>query len=325
MPSMQPPLPHALLTAAPAPLEDPARDRRARLLVVDDQALNIQAIHAILDGAYDLHMAKDGEKALELSQRIRPDLILLDVAMPGMSGLDVCRRLRLLPDTRDVPVIFVTAPDQPEQENACWEAGGVDFVTKPVNAVTLRNRVRVHLTLKFQTDMLRQMAFLDGLTGVANRRQFDERLELEWRRGARAGTPLSLIAIDVDHFKFYNDHYGHQKGDDCLRAIAAILASSVQRPGDLIARYGGEEFVCLLPETDLAGAHKVALRLEAGIRAAGITHEASSVAPVVTASLGVACLMPDQLHGAEALLKRADALLYRAKRDGRGQVAIEEA
>lgn len=298
--------------------------RRGRLLVVDDQPINIQAIYQIFADSHDVFMATSGQQALDFCNRTPPDLVLLDVEMAGMDGLEVCRRLKQGADTRSIPVIFVTASSLPENENACWLAGGVDFVNKPVNPTTLRNRVRAHLTLKFQFDLLHNMAFADGLTGVANRRLFDERLEAEWRRCNRSQQPLSLIMIDIDYFKLYNDHYGHQMGDDCLRAVATALQSRFRRPYDLLARYGGEEFVCLLPDTDLSGALVMANGLLESVNALKIEHVRSSLDHVVSISLGVSSenfVVSGSSH--EGLLQRADASLYLAKRKGRGQVCAE--
>jgi diguanylate cyclase (GGDEF)-like protein len=299
-------------------------DRRGRLLVVDDQPTNIQAIHQIFSAAHDVFMATSGQQALDFCRRTPPDLVLLDVEMSGMDGLEVCRTLKQSAETRDIPVIFVTANSHPDNENACWDAGGVDFVNKPVNPTTLRNRVRAHLTLKFQFDLLREMAFVDGLTGVANRRLFDERIEAEWRRCSRGQHPLSLIMIDIDYFKRYNDHYGHQMGDDCLRLVAHALKARIRRPYDLLARYGGEEFVCLLPETDLAGAATMAESLLAAVRGLDIPHIQAGSESIVTISLGVSSesfsRSGDISSTAESLIQRADAKLYDAKRAGRGRV-----
>lgn len=293
--------------------------RRARLLVVDDQPINIQAIHQIFAATHEVFMATAGEQALEFCRATPPDMVLLDVVMPGMDGLEVCRRLKQQADTRDIPVLFVTGNGEPEQEQACWETGAVDFVSKPVNPTTLRNRVRAHLTLKFQADLLRELAFVDGLTGVANRRFFDERLDAEWRRCKRNHLPLTLVMVDVDFFKRYNDHYGHQAGDNCLCLVAATLKASLNRPQDLVARYGGEEFVCLLPETELAGAMSIAHALERSVRGLQIEHANSTAGKVVSISLGVGSALPHEVEVADALIRFADTQLYRAKQEGRSR------
>lgn len=300
----------------------PPQQRRGRVLVVDDQPANIRLVHLILAKEFEVFVATSGEQALELCLKSPPDLILLDVVMPGMDGLELCRRLKQNPDTAGIPVIFVTGGTMPEEENACWTAGGADFVNKPVNPLTLRNRVHAHLQFKFHLDALRAMAFADGLTGIANRRYFDDKLVSEVRRCGRSGAPLALLMLDVDFFKAYNDRYGHQAGDACLKAIAAALRATMLRPYDLAARYGGEEFVCLLPETDMAGAAVIAERVAQAVRVLGIAHADSRVAPVVTISIGVATLRHEGGNAGTALVRRADAALYQAKQLGRNQVCL---
>ena len=305
---------------SPASSSITVQPSRAKLLVVDDEPINIQAVHQIFAAEHDVFMATRGEQALAFCSATPPDLILLDVVMPGMDGLEVCRRLREHPSTRNIPVIFITGYAGSEEENDCWDAGGVDFVSKPVNPTTLRNRVRAQLTLKFQADRLREMAMIDGLTGVANRRYFDERLEAEWRRCARSGGPLALLLLDVDYFKRFNDHYGHLSGDDCLRRIALTVKACLHRPFDLVARYGGEEFACILPETNLEGARRTAQAIESAVRAEKIEHARSTIGNVVTVSIGIGCVQPSRDGAIADLLASADARLYRAKESGRGQV-----
>jgi len=245
--------------------------------------------------------------------------VLLDVVMPGIDGFEVCKRLKSDPALRDIPVIFVTARDSAEDETLGLEVGAVDFIAKPISPPVVRARVRTHVALKRQTDLLRSLAFNDGLTGVANRRWFDERLQVEWLRCRRNRMPLALILLDLDHFKAYNDHYGHQAGDDCLRAVAAAMKARLGRPADLLARYGGEEFVCLLPETPLDGALAKADDLGRAVQDLAIAHAAAATAPVVTISRGVAAMLPEQGHEPAELLQRADAMLYAAKHAGRNR------
>lgn len=297
----------------------PVPGERPRILVVDDQPTNIQTLYQVLKGDYDVAMATDGSQAIALCQRRPPDLVLLDVVMPGLDGFEVCRRLKQDQATRDVPVIFVTARDSTEDETQGLEVGAVDFITKPVNPPVVRARVRTHIDLKRQADLLRSMAFNDGLTGVANRRWFDERLQIEWLRCRRNKLPLSLVLLDLDHFKAYNDHYGHQAGDDCLRAAAAAMKSRLGRPADLLARYGGEEFVCLLPETPAEGARAKADDLGRAVLDLALAHAGSATAPVVTISRGVATAAPAVDGSPSELLARADERLYAAKRAGRNR------
>ena len=301
-----------------APISAPGKP--ARILVVDDQPLNIVAIHQLFEGEHEMFMATGGEQALAFCRATPPDLVLLDVVMPEPGGLAVCRALAADPATRDIPVIFVTGVDDPDGEAACWDAGGVDFITKPLNFQTVRNRVRVHLTLKRQADLLRRLAWLDGLTGIPNRRHFDDRLDAEWRRCARIDAPLSVVAIDIDHFKRFNDTYGHLAGDEALRAVAQAASACLARPGDLVARTGGEEFVCLLPHVDSDGAAAVAELIRQAVASLSIPHTGSD-AGRVTVSLGVASVHPARAGESVDLLQAADRALYRAKAAGRDRVA----
>lgn len=300
-----------------------ARRAHPRVLVVDDQPLNIRAIHEALRGECEVLMATGGVAALALCRRDQPDLVLLDVLMPDLDGHEVCRRLKADPLTADIPVIFITGQQGAEEEVEGLALGAVDFISKPINPVVLRARVRTHLLLKFQTDRLRSLVMLDGLTGVANRRRFDEALATAWRQAQRDATPCALLMLDVDFFKRFNDRYGHQAGDDCLRAVAAALQQALTRPLDLAARYGGEEFVCLLPATAADGMRKVGERLLQAVRALAIEHADSSAADVVTISVGGAVAYPAQGGDAAQLVEAADAALYRAKQGGRARVCLD--
>ncbi|OYD86411.1 diguanylate cyclase domain-containing protein [Azospirillum brasilense] len=295
-------------------------DARSKILVVDDIPSNVHVLSRILKDDHDIYFATDGAKALELVQSRLPDLVLLDIMMPGMDGYEVCARIKADPITRDIPVIFISAKSEVEDETYGLEVGAIDFISKPISPPIVKARVRNHLLLKRQTDLLRTLSFNDGLTGIANRRRFDEVLLREWRRCGRAQLPLSLIMLDVDQFKPYNDHYGHQAGDECLRAVAQLLADQMMRPGDLIARYGGEEFVCLLPETDEDGAVQVAERMRQMVAERRLPHAVSHVADHVTISLGVATARPMLDDTPDRLTQLADGLLYEAKRAGRNRV-----
>ena len=293
---------------------------KPKLLVVDDQPINIQVMYQAFSGDYQVFMATGGEQALTICKNNPPDLVLLDVVMPNMDGFEVCRRLKADETTRHIPVIFVTAHTDSAQETHGLSVGAVDFIAKPVNPDVVRARVKTHLTLKFQSDLLRKLVFLDGLSGVFNRRYFDQQISTEWARSSRNNTPLSLILLDVDFFKFYNDRYGHQAGDDALRSIADTLKSCLRRPADLVARYGGEEFACVLPETGFEDAMTLAKDLEQKVREMQIPHESSSVAKFVTISVGLATKETSIGGEVQDLIGLADHLLYEAKHSGRGRV-----
>ena len=292
---------------------------KPKLLIVDDQTINIQLLNQAFSGECQIFMATSGAKALAICAAQSPDLVLLDVMMPEMDGYEVCKRIKANPLTADIPVIFVTAHTDEASEEHGLEVGAVDFISKPINLKIVRARVKAHMALKLQSDVLRNFAFIDGLTGVRNRRYFDEHLAIEAARAQRSKLPLSLILIDVDFFKRYNDFYGHQAGDDCLRRLAILFQGCLKRPADFVARYGGEEFVCLLPDTNSQGALILAESIRVAALASQIEHKESTVSAWVTLSLGVSAMVPDEPMAGAELVKRADANLYKAKHQGRNQ------
>lgn len=293
--------------------------QKGRVLVVDDAMENIRILQENLKDEYEVVFALDGEGALEIARTQLPDLVLLDAIMPGMDGYAVCAELKKSAQTGEIPVIFVTSLNSPEDEIRALNAGAVDFISKPINGAVMRARVRLHLTLKRQSDLLRQMTLTDGLTGVANRRCFDDVLDREWRRCERSELSIALIMVDIDHFKHFNDCYGHQTGDSCLSSVAGALSECVGRPSDTVARYGGEEFAVVLPQETLDGAQAVAQRMLDGVHALGIPHALSAAAPYVTVSLGVATMTPTRELCSAALVASADARLYEAKALGRNR------
>jgi diguanylate cyclase (GGDEF)-like protein len=297
---------------------------KPRLLLVDDQAINIQVLYRCFAGDYQVFMATNGEQALAICKSNPPDLILLDVVMPGLDGFEVCRQLKGDDATRHIPVIFVTAHTDPAQETHGLNLGAVDFIAKPVNPDVVRARVKTHLTLKFQSDLLRKLVFLDGLTGVFNRRYFDQQIATEWARASRSNAPLSLVLLDVDFFKLFNDQYGHQAGDDALRVVSHALKACLRRPADLVARYGGEEFGCILPETSYEDALQMAHELERRVRELAVPHAGSSAAGVITISVGLATRTGAVEGDVSNLIGLADSMLYKAKRSGRACVCSAE-
>ncbi len=294
----------------------------AKILVVDDEPINIEILSEAVSRLGDVIIAKDGESAIDLCKLERPDIVLLDVMMPAMDGYAVCRELLDDPDTRNIPIVFVTALSQDSDEAMGIEMGAVDYITKPISAPVVAARIGSHLELKKTRDYLEEIAFVDALTGIANRRRFDEAIRTEWQRALRTGAQMSLLLMDIDHFKQYNDNYGHQNGDECLRKIASALNSVVKRPGDLVARYGGEEFTCLLPETDAEGAHAIAGTLCQKVRDLGIPHEYSSTADTVTLSIGAATVFVGLDTSINGLIETADKNLYAAKKEGRNRVSV---
>jgi len=293
---------------------------RPKLLVIDDQPINIRVLHELFRDSYDVFMASNGQLGLEKCRELLPDIVLLDVVMPVMDGHEVCRQLKADPTLSSIPVIFVTAHYDESEEAYGFELGAADFIHKPINAVITRARVNNQLTMKRQADMLRTIALVDGLTGVANRRKFDEELHADYLQCARDQQPLSLLMMDVDYFKKFNDSYGHQAGDECLHKIAQTIKLTLNRPYDLVARYGGEEFVCLLPATDAKGAALIAQHIQQHVHDLQIEHSTSTVDKHITLSIGVATITPINASNPMQLISAADQQLYAAKERGRNQI-----
>ena len=291
------------------------------ILLVDDVPKNLQILgNALKSDDLTVAFATNGKKALEYVQKKQPDLILLDIMMPDMDGYEVCKRIKADTQTMHIPIIFITAMSDADDEYRGFELGGADYITKPFNPRLVRARVESQLRLKRKTDLLEKLSSIDGLTEIPNRRQFDETLSNEWARARRAQSNISLILIDIDFFKQYNDHYGHAAGDKCLQKVAKTLKHSLKRPSDFVARYGGEEFVVILSEIDHKSALMMANKLNESIFQLELPHEASQVSEYLTISLGIATTIPqdDQRH--ESLLETADKYLYEAKSSGRNQV-----
>lgn len=293
---------------------------RPTILVIDDEPANIEIVAAVLQDEYDICFALSGEQAVAVARAARPDLILLDVVMPGMDGYQLCSLLKADPVLCDVPVIFATALDDDEAELRGLVVGAIDYVTKPIRPATLLRRVRNHVQLKRMRDQLAEQALHDPLTGLANRRQLERQLEVELMRQRREGGLISVMMIDIDQFKGFNDGYGHLEGDRCLRTVAQALAGRMRRAGDLCARYGGEEFACILPDCDLGAAMHLAEAMRLGVQELALPHRASGVAEVVTVSIGVTSGRCGPGSDNALWLTGADRMLYRSKILGRNRV-----
>tara|TARA_R110002126_G_scaffold99047_7_gene230181 strand:- start:7521 stop:8474 length:954 start_codon:yes stop_codon:yes gene_type:complete len=293
---------------------------RGKILLVDDQVVNIKILHQLLQDDYDIYMARDGNQAIEMCKKVNPDLVLLDIEMPILNGFDVCAHLKNDPDTQEVAVIFVSGHFDEDKEVRGFQLGAVDFIHKPINPVITKARIKNQISLKLNTDLLRTIALIDGLTGVANRRQFEQVLPVSWSQCAREKQPLTVILLDIDFFKHFNDTYGHTEGDVCLRLVAQKIHDTVNRPYDLVARFGGEEFICILPNTDLIGGTYVAQQIVDSIVSLKIPHINSSISAFVTISAGVSSVVPEYDMSSTTLIEEADKQLYIAKDRGRNRV-----
>jgi diguanylate cyclase (GGDEF)-like protein len=307
-----------------------------KVLVVDDARSSRLLVSRFIEGmGHTTIEAADGEEAVAAFIREKPDLVLMDVMMPGIDGFEATRRIRAIEGQEWVPVIFLSAQEDERDIATGIEAGGDDYLAKPVSQVVLSAKMRamqriaemrgqlvkVSRQLEATNQELARLAHIDGLTGIANRRYFDDCLAREFARALRNHNPLSLILADVDHFKAFNDHYGHQAGDDVLKQVATQMMKCLRRPADLVARYGGEEFVVVLPETNRAGALRVAEMLRLAVEQLAVPHGWSSVSNRVTLSLGVACTTSELIPTPATLIADADQALYSAKHAGRNRVA----
>lgn len=300
----------------------------ASILIVDDDPGSVRVLAGLLGGLGEILVATSGVDALGAIRRDRPDLVLLDAEMPGLSGFEVCRTLKADPELADIPVIFVTANRSSDFEVSGFEHGAADYIGKPVIGPLVRARVMTQLKIKRLTDELRRLATEDPLTGLANRRRFDEALRRDLASAQRSGLPLTLLLIDIDHFKAYNDHFGHPAGDDCLRAVAHAVAAACRRPTDLVARIGGEEFAVLLPQTPAAASMLVAEHLRAAVAALDRVHPSLGECGRVSVSIGGVTLAIEATAGhadaamASRLISAADVALYRAKQSGRDRACF---
>ena len=294
----------------------------AKILVVDDQVINIRSVNALLSEDYVILVATNGEDALKIAEEQSPDLILMDVMMPGMSGKEACMLLKANELTSEIPVIFITTVSGEKDENECWESGGVDFIAKPFNPYTLKNRVRAHLELKVQKDILLKLAYSDGLTGVYNRRYFDEHYTKLRKLSFRQSQPFSILLIDIDYFKKFNDSYGHIAGDDALRAVSKAISRSLDRPSDFIARYGGEEFIVALLDTDLSGAEFMSNKIMGTIAGLKIPNSASEYGFLSLSIGGVSAQSAAVLN--VDMIELADRNLYKAKAQGRNRYIVRQ-
>jgi diguanylate cyclase (GGDEF)-like protein len=296
-------------------------NRRALILIVDDEVANIEILSAALEDEYEICFATSGEEAIEIALSVLPDLILLDVLMPGIDGYEVCRRLKEDSLIADVPIIFTTGLGDQEAEARGLSLGAIDYVTKPISPVIVRIRVRNHIELKRMRDQLAELSVTDALTGLSNRRRLEQSLKQETARLAPVADWLSVIMLDIDFFKQFNDTYGHPEGDRCITMIAAALNRAMRRAACLAARYGGEEFACILPGTEHEGAMVVADTIRDQVHSLGIPHVKPVAGAYVTVSIGVATARCMPGMAPELWIKAADRQLYLAKAAGRNNVA----
>ncbi len=323
------------------------------LVADDDKAIRVLLRKAMEQEGYRVVEVGDGKQCLDAYETVQPDIVLLDAIMPVMDGFTCCKHLLQIAknnlmsalaslDTDSglgntvisklwgrTPILMITSLDDEHSVDRAFEAGATDYVTKPIHWAVLRQRLRqllqqaqVYKQLEEANLALQQLANVDGLTGLANRRRFDDYLNTQWINLAQEGSPLSLILCDIDFFKFYNDQYGHPAGDLCLQKVGAVLSNKAQKHQDLVARYGGEEFAVIMPHTHAKGAIHVAKAMQAGVRNLQVTHSGSTVNQFVTLSIGVSNITPTWESSPSDLIVAADKALYRAKAEGRDRIVL---
>jgi diguanylate cyclase (GGDEF)-like protein len=295
---------------------------RPTVLIVDDDKRYLQSLAKLLGSQYEVITDCDSLNTLGIAMTKHPYLILLDLMMENIDGFQVIRELKQNLETMDIPIIIITGSHDSHDETLCLRLGAVDYITKPFNPEIVKARVHTHVELKRQKELLKILSYQDGLTGIANRRYFDDMLIREHRRCKRAMVPLSILMIDIDHFKKFNDIYGHLTGDDCLKLVVKTMQSELKRTGDLLARYGGEEFACILPDTDIEGAKNIAESFRTAIIAQQIPHEVG-INNMVTISIGVVSGQPAGGVDSRKFLLLADQCLYQAKISGRNCIHAE--
>lgn len=318
-----------------------------RVLLVDDQAIVAEAIRRMLatEANLEYHYCADPARAIAEAVEFQPTVILQDLVMPDIDGMMLLRFFRANPVTKNIPIIVMSSKEDPKIKSEAFELQASDYLVKIPDKIELIARVRAHtrsylaqqqrdeayrvlrdlqIELEKKNKELQRLSSLDGLTGIANRRRFDEYLEQEWLRAARGNKTLSLILTDIDHFKTYNDNYGHQGGDEVLRRVAQAIEGGAHRPGDLVARYGGEEFAIILPDTEPAGAASVAEAIRQSVERLNIPHGFSTAADHVTISMGVASIIPREGGLPSTLIEAADEALYEAKHSGRNRYVFAQ-
>ena len=296
------------------------KEEMPRILIVDDERLNIDVLNGLLRDQYAIMVAMNGEQALKAARsKYRPDLILLDIMMPEMDGYEVCRQLKLDETTRDIPVIFVTAMEGADDETKGFDAGAVDYITKPIKSMVTLARIKTHLELKFQRDYLSTLSMRDGLTGVANRRRFDAYLDRVHQKSLATQSHLSLLMIDIDFFKSYNDYHGYLIGDDVLKLIASTIDSKMRNSKDLVARFGSEVFACVFPDTEYDAMVSIGETILDAVRELRIPHELSTIADTLTVSIGGITFVPQSYSHPEDAVIAVEDKLYHAKELGRNQ------
>ena len=295
-------------------------NQKEKILIVHNDQVVHDIIQVLFGDSHILLTADTGKHGLAMAVKDNPDLVILDTNLTDIDGHEVCSRLKSSAETENIPVIFLTETFETQDELAGLDLGAIDYIAKPFNPKILEVRIRNQLSQKRKLNKLEMMSAVDTLTGIPNRRRFEEYMSQEWRRGKRGKYPLSLLMADIDHFKRYNDAHGHQKGDKCLRMVAREIQQHLRRPSDMVARYGGEEFAIILPDTPFDAAVTLANRIRSGVELLNLYYSGSDAFGRVTISIGAATKIHEDGHSITSLIEAADKNLYISKKDGRNRI-----
>jgi len=299
------------------------KEDKLKILMIEDSKLNQKILYKILNKDYQVIFAHDGVEALKKVKYEHPDLILLDIVLPGIDGFDVLTEIKKCEISNAIPVIIISGRSNPDDEVKGLELGAVDYITKPFHEIVVKARVETQVRILKQMRIIEKFSFIDTLTNIPNRRLFDQNLKKEWNRAKREKNSTSIIMIDIDHFKKYNDTHGHPQGDIALKTVADIITSSLKRSTDIAARWGGEEFSVLLPNTTIDGAMFIAEDIRKNVETASVPCSATNSNHKITVSIGAAHIQPDNNNSIKELIILADTALYKAKEMGRNRTYAE--
>lgn len=291
-----------------------------KILIIEDGQLNQKILLDTLRDTYTVHAVERGAEALKTARKFRPHLILLDIILPDINGFDLLRELKETNDLHHIPVIIITELNNDIDEEKGLRLGAVDYIRKPFNRMLVKARVNTHIQIVAQLLTIEKLSFFDALTGLPNRRKFDYHMEYEWHRAIRKQTRIGLMMMDLDHFKNYNDTFGHTQGDAMLKAVAKVLNVTLGRSTDTPCRWGGEEFAVLIPETTAESLLLMAEKIRVGIEEIAVPNIHNGEATKMTVSLGVVSTVPQKDEPLSAFIEKADRYLYRAKKAGRNRV-----
>jgi len=300
-------------------------EQMSKICLVDDNMTSLTIARDMLKSSYKVYPSPSAAKFFELIENVTPDLILMDVDMPQMNGYEAVTLLKQDDRFKDIPVIFLTAKDDEESELKGFQLGAVDYITKPFHPAIIKARITTHLTIVEQRRIIEKISLTDTLTKIPNRRNFDKHMDSEWKRAVREDLSIGMIMIDADHFKKFNDNYGHQQGDVALQTLAHVISTSIRRGSDFAARWGGEEFTVLLPNTEADGVLRVAENIRKNVEKVIIPRvDDASLGLNITISVGGVAEIPTSTSSMEDFIKKSDEALYKAKESGRNRVVLYE-